>query len=235
MFEQCIDNKNLIDQIKLIHYQMWFSKSEKQSYHSQCTVSKKSFILFEAYNCGSFPPRLPVEKDNGDSVQLGNVICHSMLSYISFDIQSRCVHSLCHDEDTYTHLLRTISIGTPGFTIAIFIHSLPRSTDMTATLTTNTKTHATWSWRGRGITPEILRFNRAALLMQSLSNNCCMSSLWQCCKTILGWQPCSSLHSVLHVRKMCLNKLILPVWEGNIARTRQKRVISASFLSPMMS
>lgn len=41
---------------------------------------------------------------------------------------------------TFTHLLRTISIGTPGFTIAIFIHSLPRSTDMTATDTANTKT-----------------------------------------------------------------------------------------------
>lgn len=40
---------------------------------------------------------------------------------------------------SYTHLLRTISIGTPGFTIAIFIHSLPRSTDMTATDTANTK------------------------------------------------------------------------------------------------
>lgn len=38
-----------------------------------------------------------------------------------------------------TYLLRTISIGTPGFTIAIFIHSLPRSTDMTATLTANIK------------------------------------------------------------------------------------------------
>lgn len=38
---------------------------------------------------------------------------------------------------TNTHLFRTISIGTPGFTMAIFIHSLPRSTDMTATLTAN--------------------------------------------------------------------------------------------------
>lgn len=42
---------------------------------------------------------------------------------------------------TNTHLFRTISIGTPGFTIAIFIHSLPRSTDMTAMLTADTKTH----------------------------------------------------------------------------------------------
>lgn len=32
-----------------------------------------------------------------------------------------------------THLFKAISIGTPGFTIATFIHSLPRSTDMTAT------------------------------------------------------------------------------------------------------
>lgn len=40
-----------------------------------------------------------------------------------------------------THLLRTISIGTPGFTMAIFIHSLPRSTDMTATVTASTETH----------------------------------------------------------------------------------------------
>lgn len=39
-----------------------------------------------------------------------------------------------------THLLRTISIGTPGFTIATFIHSLPRSMDMTATVTADTKT-----------------------------------------------------------------------------------------------
>lgn len=39
-----------------------------------------------------------------------------------------------------THLLRTISIGTPGFTMAIFIHSLPRSTDMTATVTASTET-----------------------------------------------------------------------------------------------
>ena len=35
-------------------------------------------------------------------------------------------------EKIKSHLLRTISIGTPGFTIAIIIHSLPRSTDMTA-------------------------------------------------------------------------------------------------------
>lgn len=46
-----------------------------------------------------------------------------------------------------THLLRTISIGTPGFTIAIFIHSLPRSTDMTATVTVNTKTGSCWGAR----------------------------------------------------------------------------------------
>ncbi len=56
-----------------------------------------------------------------------------------------CVHSLYLNHDKvsnlrFTHLLRTISIGTPGFTIAIFIHSLPRSMDMTATETANAKT-----------------------------------------------------------------------------------------------
>ncbi len=41
-----------------------------------------------------------------------------------------------------------------------------------------------------------------------------------------------------HVRKICLCVcwwIILPVWEGNIARTRQKRATSASFLPPIMS
>lgn len=36
-------------------------------------------------------------------------------------------------QSVQTYLLRTISMGTPGLTIAIFIHSLPRSTDITAT------------------------------------------------------------------------------------------------------
>ncbi len=35
-----------------------------------------------------------------------------------------------------TYLFRAISIGIPGFTIAIFINSVPRSTDITARLST---------------------------------------------------------------------------------------------------
>lgn len=43
------------------------------------------------------------------------------------------------DFSSKTYLFNTISIGTPGFTIAIFIHSLPKSTDITATDSTTQK------------------------------------------------------------------------------------------------
>lgn len=62
-------------------------------------------------------------------------------SYGSSNSQTReCNQCATMKTLSYTNLLRTISIGTPGFTIAIFIHSLPRSTDMTATVTANKDT-----------------------------------------------------------------------------------------------
>lgn len=57
-------------------------------------------------------------------------------SYMSSDSHSDCARMRSHTL-SYAYLLRTISIGTPGFTIAIFIHSLPRSKDMTAMVAAN--------------------------------------------------------------------------------------------------
>lgn len=70
-----------------------------------------------------------------------------MLCFINFVSAIALVYISSYRERAYvnttkanTHLLRTISIGTPGFTIAIFIHSLPKSTDITATVTANKHT-----------------------------------------------------------------------------------------------
>ena len=54
--------------------------------------------------------------------------------------------------DFHTNLFSAISIGTPGLTMAIFIHSLPRSTDITATEAGRTKKNKR-EWERKTVPP----------------------------------------------------------------------------------
>lgn len=117
------------------------------AHHACCTVSKEPFIFLQGHSHWGFPPGFPEKQTLGPGA----------LSRVWPQEPQQHTHNHSHTEvccghwkntqqlGAHTpsfptqalglpHLFRTISMGTPGLTMATFRDSLPRSTDITASM-----------------------------------------------------------------------------------------------------